>query len=208
MTYIALIDYEMGNLQSVTKALEYVGAELRTVRTVAEAENASALVLPGVGNFGDGIKHLSEKKFLDFIRDWTTHNRPFLGICLGMQMLLDSSEEAPGVSGLQIFRGAVRRFPENTLKVPHIGWNTLTLSTSAPMFAGLPLAPFFYFVHSYYVTPENPKLSAATTDYILPFTSAICHGNVWATQFHPEKSQENGLTILRNFVHMTQNPIS
>lgn len=194
----------MGNLLSVGKALEHVGADLRIVRTPAEAQYMDALVLPGVGNFGDGMKHLRNKEFTKFFRDWIWLNRPLLGICLGMQMLMDVSQEAPGVPGLEIIPGGVRRFPESELKVPHIGWNTVTPATGSPMFAGLGENPHFYFVHSYYVAPEASTVVAGQTEYILPFAAAICRGNIWATQFHPEKSQENGLAILRNFVKLVE----
>lgn len=200
MSFIALIDYDMGNLLSVSKALESVGANLRIVRHPIEAEKADALILPGVGHFGDGMKHLKESQFIPFIKNWIAADQPFLGICLGMQMLMDSSEEAPDLEGLGIFRGKVVRFPLHSLKVPHIGWNTIEIDKNNPYFQGLLQESWFYFVHSYYVQPEDSAIIAAKTNYIVNFAAALSRGNLLATQFHPEKSQENGLNVLKHFI--------
>ena len=203
MAFIALIDYEMGNLLSVSKALEFTGAEVRIVKAPAEAEKASGVLLPGVGSFGDGMFHLNRSGFTEFVKDWIAADKPFLGICLGMQMLMESSEEAPGVPGLGIFRGTVRRFPSGKEKVPHIGWNSVHLHGDARVLEGISDGAYFYFVHSYYVKADDPSLTAAETDYILPFTSAIVRGNTAATQFHPEKSQDAGLRLFKNFVTLS-----
>lgn len=202
MNFAALIDYRMGNLSSVSKALETTGIRVRIVSRPEDAGGASVLVLPGVGNFGDAMRNLTECGWCGFIRDWIAADKPFLGICLGMQMLLESSEEAPGVKGLGIFQGSVRRFPEGSGKVPHMGWNTIIPAEGNPFFAGMNDASF-YFVHSYFVLPDDPSVIAARTEYILPFASAVSKRNLLAVQFHPEKSQQCGLALLRRFIGKT-----
>lgn len=202
MPFIALIDYGMGNLLSVSKALEKAGAEVRMVSSPSEAEGCGGVVLPGVGNFGDGMRNLREHGLVDFVRESVASGRPFLGICLGMQMLLDSSEEAPGVKGLGIFRGCVRQFPlDRGEKVPHMGWNQIEHDGTNPFLRGVPSSSHVYFVHSYYADPEDPTVVAATCDYMFPFAAALGRGNVFASQFHPEKSQKRGMAILENFVN-------
>ena len=201
MGRIVLIDYGMGNLMSVSKALEYVGGEVRLARTPAEAEGAEGIVLPGVGAFGDGMEHLKAAGFVPFLREKAAAGRPLLGICLGMQMLMDSSEESPGVPGLSIIPGKVLRFPDAGLKVPQIGWNSIIPAPDNPFLQGIPGNAFFYFVHSYYVQPEDPADTAALCHYMIDFAAAVRRGNTFAVQFHPEKSQDCGLTILRNFIH-------
>ncbi len=208
MSFIALIDYGMGNLMSVSKALEYVGGKIRIVDTPSEAEGASGVILPGVGNFGDGMEHLNRSGFVPFIRETVRRNVPFLGICLGMQMLLDSSEEAPGVPGLSIFRGRVLRFPELGEKIPQIGWNSIRFDQDNPFLKGLGQDSFFYFVHSYYALPDDPSVTAARCTYMIDFAAALSKGNVFAAQFHPEKSQDCGLAILRNFVTICGKDVS
>ncbi len=208
MSFIALIDYGMGNLMSVSKALEYVGGKIRIVDTPSEAEGASGVVLPGVGNFGDGMEHLNRSGFVPFIRETVRRNVPFLGICLGMQMLLDSSEEAPGVPGLSVFRGRVLRFPELGAKIPQIGWNSIRFDQGNPFLKGLKQDSFFYFVHSYYALPDDPSVTAARCTYMIDFAAALSKGNVFAAQFHPEKSQDCGLAILRNFVTICGKDVS
>ena len=208
MSFIALFDYGMGNLMSVSKALEYVGGKIRIVDTPSEAEGASGVVLPGVGNFGDGIEHLNRSGFVPFIRETVRRNVPFLGICLGMQMLLDSSEEAPGVPGLSVFRGRVLRFPELGEKIPQIGWNSIRFDQGNPFLKGLKQDSFFYFVHSYYALPDDPSVTAARCTYMIDFAAALSKGNVFAAQFHPEKSQDCGLAILRNFVTICGKDVS
>jgi len=200
MISVALIDYQMGNLSSVSKAVDAAGAAVRIVQAPEDAAGADAIVLPGVGSFGDAMRQLTKCGWCGFIRQWIADDRPFLGICLGMQMLLDSSEEAPGVPGLGIFHGSVRKFPEDRgEKVPHMGWNTIKARPGDRFFSDAE-DPYFYFVHSFYVDPEDKSLAAAHTDYIFPFVSAISKGNLLATQFHPEKSQARGLALLRSFI--------
>lgn len=202
MSFIALIDYGMGNLMSVSHALEYAGGKVRLVRKPDEAEDADGIVLPGVGAFGDGMRHLDSAGWSGFLRRKAGSGIPFLGICLGMQMLLNSSEESPDVSGLGIISGKVLRFPEAGLKVPQIGWNSIVPAGNNPFFKGIKKDAFFYFVHSYYVRPDDPADSAAVCHYMIDFTAAVRRGNIFAVQFHPEKSQECGLTVLRNFVEI------
>jgi glutamine amidotransferase len=198
---IGLIDYGSGNLRSVAKALEAVGAEAHQIVSGPIPDDLDAMVLPGVGSFGDSVRHLQERALFRPIQDWLTSQKKFLGICLGYQLLFQGSEESPGVEGLGVFRGTVRRFEAANLKIPQIGWNRLTWTKEAlKHFPGLPSDPFVYFVHSYYPVPENRSLIAATAEYGEEFAAAIVADNLLATQFHPEKSQENGLAILRQFV--------
>ena len=205
MSGIALIDYGMGNLMSVSKALEYVGGAVRLVRTPSEAAGASGLVLPGVGAFGDGLAPLEASGWVPFLRERTAAGIPLMGICLGMQMLLDSSEESPGVAGLGLIPGKVLRFPDAGLKVPQIGWNSIVPKEGNPFLRGIRKDAFFYFVHSYYAQPADESDTAATCHYMIGFAAAVRRGRIFATQFHPEKSQECGLTVLRNFVEICRN---
>ncbi len=204
MSFIALIDYGMGNLMSVSKALESVGGTVRLVRTPADAQGAGAVVLPGVGAFGDGMAQLQASGMVPFLKEKTAAGMPLLGICLGMQMLLDSSEESPGVPGLSLIPGKVLRFPERGLKIPQIGWNSIVPDAQNPFFNGIAPDTFFYFVHSYYVKPDQPSDTAAVCNYMIDFAAAVRRGNIFAVQFHPEKSQEAGLRLLRNFVETSQ----
>lgn len=197
---IALIDYGIGNLLSVSKALEAVGAQVRIVEKGAELGKADAVVLPGVGNFGDGMENLCSRGFAEALPAFIREGKPYLGICLGMQLLMEESEEAPGVKGLAVFKGKVLRFPDRGLKVPHMGWNNVKIRMSHADMEDVPDNSYFYFVHSYYVKPENSDVTAASCEYILEFAAAIARRNVFAVQFHPEKSQNNGLLILKNFV--------
>ena len=202
---IALIDYNMGNLLSVHKALESVGGDIEIVSKGSDLEKADAIVLPGVGNFGDGMEHLNSRGFSSAIKSFINSGKPFLGICLGLQMLLEKSEEAPRVEGLGIFPGEVIHFPKGDEKIPHMGWNDITVTNTHPCLEGIQTGSFFYFVHSYYVKTEDPTITVATADYILPFTAAIGKDNVFATQFHPEKSQDKGMKILKNFITLAEN---
>ncbi len=198
---IGLIDYGSGNLRSVAKALEAVGAAPQPIVSGPIPDGLDALVLPGVGSFGDSVKHLKERELFLPIREWLTDGKKFLGICLGYQLLFRASEESPGVEGLGVFEGTVQRFRAADIKVPQIGWNRLTWTNEAHRrFRELPSNPFVYFVHSYYPVPENRSIIAATAEYGEEFAAAIVADNLLATQFHPEKSQENGLAILRQFV--------
>jgi len=198
---IGLVDYGSGNLRSVAKALEAVGAESQQIVSGPIPGGFDALVLPGVGSFGDSVRHLQERGLFRPIRDWLTSRKKFLGICLGYQLLFQSSEESPGVEGLGVFEGTVQRFRAADLKVPQIGWNRLTWTKEAyKRYPELPSDPFVYFVHSYYPVPEDRSIIAATAEYGEKFAAAVVAENLLATQFHPEKSQENGLAILRQFV--------
>jgi glutamine amidotransferase len=198
---IGLVDYGSGNLRSVAKALEAVGAQSQQIVSGPIPGGLDALVLPGVGSFGDSVRHLHERGLFRPIRNWVTKQEKFLGICLGYQLLFQWSEESPGVEGLGLFEGTVQRFRTTNLKVPQIGWNRLNWTNEAyQRFPELPSDPFVYFVHSYYPIPENRSIIAATTEYGEEFAAAVVADNLLATQFHPEKSQENGLAILRQFV--------
>jgi imidazole glycerol-phosphate synthase subunit HisH len=198
---LGLIDYGSGNLRSVAKALEAVGAEIQLVTANPLPENVDALVLPGVGSFGDSVRQLKERGLFEPIQEWLQKSGAFLGICLGYQLLFEESEESPGIRGLGLLKGTVKRFKTDHLKVPHIGWNRLDWTEGARgRFPGLPEKPFVYFVHSFYPEPEEPAIVAATAYYGQQFAAAIVTDNLLATQFHPEKSQDNGLAILRQFV--------
>ena len=199
MAFTGLIDYGMGNLLSVSKALAAAGGEIRIVRDPAELTGADRIVLPGVGNFGDGMEHLRDSGFVPFVREWIRADRPFLGICLGMQMLLERSEEAPGVPGLGIVPGEVVRFPEGSEKVPHIGWNEVTVRPGGGngFFPESGAAQCFYFVHSYYAIPDEPEIIAGTCDYGIDVTAALSQNNLFSTQFHPEKSGEAGRNAIK-----------
>ncbi|MBI4516892.1 MAG: imidazole glycerol phosphate synthase subunit HisH [Deltaproteobacteria bacterium] len=199
MSEIAIIDYGMGNLRSVQKALARVGATAAITREPARIAAAAGVVLPGVGAFGACMDNLRAFNLVEPITRVIAQHTPFLGICLGMQLLFDESEEFGPVPGLGIFRGRVVRFTDPNLKIPHMGWNQIRKTQALPHLAGIPDGAFVYFVHSYYVVPADPALAATTTEYGLPFASAIARDNVFACQYHPEKSQDVGLAILRNF---------
>jgi glutamine amidotransferase len=201
---IALIDYGMGNLLSVSKALESVGGNIEIVDNGSDLEKADAIVLPGVGNFGDGMEHLKSRNLADVVINSIKAGKPYLGICLGMQMLLEESEEAPGVKGLGVYKGKVVRFPDGTEKVPHMGWNSISIKQQNTNLEGVPENSYFYFVHSFYAKPEDKSITIASCDYILEFAAAIGKDNVFATQFHPEKSQNKGISILTNFVRSAE----
>lgn len=202
MPSIAIINYGMGNLRSVTQALRAVGAEVRLCTRPDEIGAADGLVLPGVGALADCVRALETSGFATAVREWIAADRPFLGVCLGLQALFDHSEEGD-TPGLGIFRGRVVRFRlPAEFKVPHMGWNTVTFTQrDAPLLAGLaPHGESFYFVHSYHVVPDDDAIVLGTCDYGGPFVAAIRRGACYATQFHPEKSQSKGLQVYRNFV--------
>jgi imidazole glycerol-phosphate synthase subunit HisH len=203
---VALVDYGSGNLRSVHKALLKVGAQVRIVRAPEEMREARAAVLPGVGAFDDCITALEKQALLDGLKDFIRSGRPFLGICVGYQALFERSEEFNScAAGMGIFRGKVVRFHGNNgLKVPQIGWNQLELARSnCPLFRGVPDKSYVYFVHSFFPRPEDESVVATRTEYGETFASAIWKDNVYATQFHPEKSQKIGLQLLSNFVALT-----
>jgi len=199
---IGIVDYDIGNLRSVQKAIQHVGGEALFVRTPKEMARADALVLPGVGAFGDCVRSLAASGMRDDVLAWAKSERPFFGICVGYQMLFESSEEAPGEKGLGVFPGEVRKFSDgHGLKIPQIGWNTVdVLQPGAPLLSGISDGDYVYFVHSYYAAPKDASLIALETTYGDTFAAAIARGNLLATQFHPEKSQRAGLQMLKNFV--------
>lgn len=205
---IAIIDYGMGNLRSVQKGFEKVGFEAVVTSEPNVVLEADRVVLPGVGAFRDCMRNLEQGGFIDPILRVIREGRPFLGICLGLQLLFTESEEFGLHAGLNIIPGRVVRFPEGMrqddeeLKVPHMGWNQISVKRRPQAFAGIQDGAAFYFVHSYYVRPEDPSVVATTTDYGMEFCSSIWKDNIVATQFHPEKSQEQGLAILKNFGEM------
>ena len=200
---IAIIDYDAGNIKSVEKALLSMGETPVLTRDPEVILQSDHIILPGVGSFGDAMENLNKFGLIDVIHEAINRKIPFLGICLGLQLLFESSEETPGVAGLGILKGKIVRIPEGSgLKIPHMGWNSLNVRKGAALFKGLEKEPYVYFVHSYYLKAENPSDVAATADYIVDFHAAVEHENIFATQFHPEKSGEIGLQILRNFVTM------
>lgn len=199
---VAIIDYGAGNLQSVKKALDFIGAKSIITADENEINAASHIILPGVGSFGDAMHSIREKGLENVIKKSADGSKHFLGICLGLQLLFESSEESPGVDGLGIFKGKIVTIPkDNGLKVPHIGWNSVSLKQTDGIFENLRDNSYFYFVHSYYLKDADEKVVAGTTEYGVPIQCAVQQGRVSATQFHPEKSSEAGLTILRNFVN-------
>ncbi len=204
---IVISDDGMGNLHSVRKALEVVGAKARVSSRAEDILKADKIVFPGVGSFGEAMKELNRRKLVKPIKDAITEGKPFLGLCLGLQLLFERSEEAPGARGLCVLRGEVKRFSRSkeALKVPHMGWNNVVHSSEfmvhrPKILKNIPNNAYMYFVHSYYVKPKDKRAVLTTTNYGTDFASGICKDNVYAFQFHPEKSQELGLRILSNFV--------
>jgi glutamine amidotransferase len=195
---IAIVDYGMGNLKSVEKGFKKVGIDATVTSNPGVVENAEAIVLPGVGAFKDCIRNLTDLSLTESVITSINKGKPFLGICLGLQVLFSESEEFGTCKGLDIFRGKVVRFQEG-LKVPHMGWNTIKIIKRSPILSDIEDNAFFYFVHSFYVVPEDRDIIATTTNYGTTFTSMIWKDNVFATQFHPEKSQELGLKVLAGF---------
>lgn len=203
---VAVIDYGLGNLRSVSKALELAGAEVKVTSDSKEIESAKGVVLPGVGAFYRGMDNLKQADLIYVIRKVIEENRPFLGICLGLQLLFSQSEEHGSTEGLDIIKGTVRKF-EGDVKIPHMGWNQVKSqghkdTKSQSLFKGIPDNSYFYFVHSYFVEPENKSLIYGTTEYSGKFTSAVNKDNLYAVQFHPEKSGPIGLKVLKNFVEI------
>ena len=201
---IAVIDYGMGNLRSVEKALQIVGAKTKVTSRAADLKKASHVVFPGVGAFGDAMRELKARRLIAPIKDAIASGKPFLGLCLGLQLLFEKSEEAPGVKGLCVLKGDVRRFKGQGLKVPHMGWNQIRSTKyevlSTKILKGIRNNAYMYFVHSYYVKPKDKSVILTTTDYGMNFVSGIAKDNIYGLQFHPEKSQAVGLRMLRNFV--------
>ena len=200
---IRIVDYGMGNLRSVQKAFERIGHSAEICSDPDQLADCKKLVLPGVGAFRDAMAVLHEKGLVDVIRQHVEGDQPFLGICLGLQLLFDVSYEDGEWPGLGILKGTVERFKNQPgMKVPHMGWNTLTPKSSPALLNGIPADASFYFVHSYYVAPTDNGLAGATTKYGTNFTSMVARGNLFATQFHPEKSQRVGLALLKNFAEL------
>jgi glutamine amidotransferase len=206
-----IVDYGMGNLRSVQKAFERIGEDAQICSDPQQVAEADRVVLPGVGAFRDAVNALHEHQLVDVLQDHIAADRPFLGICLGLQMLFEESLEDGVHRGLGVIPGKVRRFDlSSEYKIPHMGWNQLQLPETGrhSLFAGVDSGRWFYFVHSYHCEPAADDWTAATTDYGYPFVSAVARGNVMATQFHPEKSQASGMQILRNFLAATETAVS
>lgn len=199
---IAIIDYDAGNLKSVEKALLFLGEEAKITSDAEEILSADKIILPGVGAFGDAMEKLNTRGLSEVIREAVKRKIPLLGICLGLQLLFEASEESPGVDGLSVLKGKIKRIPDKEgFKVPHIGWNSLKINPESKLFAGIPEDSYVYFVHSYYLAAEEP-IVAATTDYVVDIHAAVEKEQVFACQFHPEKSGDIGLKLLKNFATM------
>lgn len=198
---VAIIDYDAGNIRSVEKAIRYLGKEAVVTSDPEKILAADRVILPGVGAFGDAMKRLHAMGLVEVIRQAAERGTPFLGICLGLQLLFEKSEESPGVAGLGLLRGEILRLPELPgLKVPHIGWNSLKYPNPGRLFRGIPEDSYVYFVHSYYLKAQDEGIVTATTEYGTLVHASVESGNLFACQFHPEKSSETGLTILENFL--------
>lgn len=198
---VAVIDYDAGNIKSVEKALKHLGQEVEITRDPERIRCADHVILPGVGAFGDAMEKLHQYGLVDVIREVAQSGIPFLGICLGQQLLFERSEEAPGVEGLGILKGEILRLPEKEgYKIPHMGWNSLDFPKEGKLFAGLGEHPYVYFVHSYYLKAAEDDIVAATTEYTTTIHASVEKDHVFACQFHPEKSSDVGLQILKNFV--------
>lgn len=203
---IVIIDYGMGNLRSVAKAGEFLGKAMKIADSPATIKKAKKIIFPGVGHFGKAVHELKKRKIFELLKERIKEGTPFLGICLGMQLLLEESQEAKGIEGLAVIEGKVKKFSSQRLIVPHMGWNQVTQSakrkaqSDSNLFKGVPDKSYFYFAHSYYCQPRNKKVILATTDYAVKFASALHENNIWAVQFHPEKSQSLGLKVFKNFL--------
>jgi imidazole glycerol phosphate synthase glutamine amidotransferase subunit len=195
---IGIIDFGGGNIHSVKKAFDYLGFMSKVISSLSDFKGIDRLVFPGVGSYGHTIQTLSSLKMLHPIRNWIEEDRPFLGICLGFQLLLQASEESPGYKGLGFFKGKCLRFIKE--KVPQIGWNNISLKNNHPLFSDIRSRDYFYFVHSYYAQPEEEKIAWAQTFYGITYTSIAGKGNIIGVQFHPEKSGFTGLQLLKNWV--------
>jgi len=200
---LAIINYGAGNLRSVQKACEYVGEKAVITDNREEILNADRVILPGVGSFGSCIESIRKANLFDCIRQVTESGTPFLGICLGLQLLFEASDESPDAKGLGILKGRCVKIPQSDgVKIPHIGWNSITFSNPSPLFTGIEDGSFVYFVHSYYMQPNDKSVITAVCDYSASLPVALSRGNIHATQFHPEKSGDVGLKILKNFIDL------
>ena len=197
---IAILDYDAGNIRSVEKALKFLGEEVCVTRDNEEIRKADEVILPGVGSFGDAMENLRSFGLVSALKEAAAEGKPVLGICVGMQLFFESSEESPGVEGLGILKGRIRRIPDAPgLKVPHMGWNSLHLQNHGRLFRGIPEQSYVYFVHSYYPEAEDPSIVTATAEYGVTSNASAEEGSLFACQFHPEKSSDVGLAILKNF---------
>lgn len=200
---VAIIDYDAGNIKSVENAVRFLGHEVIVTSNAEEILSADHIILPGVGAFGDAMKRLNKAGLEETIRQAVDREIPFLGICLGLQLIFEESEESPGVRGLGLLPGRIRRIPEGDgRKVPQIGWNDLSFPRSSRLFAGIPEGSYVYFVHSYYLEAGDPDDVAARTEYGVSIDAAVEHGRLFACQFHPEKSERIGMQILENFLKL------
>lgn len=202
---IAIIDYDAGNIKSVEKAIQLLGEEVVVTRDSDEILNASGVILPGVGSFGDAMEKLHKFHLVSVIEEVVKRQIPFLGICLGLQLLFEKSDESPGVNGLGILAGEIKRIPDNgELKIPHIGWNSLKFPNVGRLYEGISQDSYVYFVHSYYLAAKEQDIVVATTEYGTKIHASVEKGNVFACQFHPEKSSSVGLKILENFLKISR----
>ena len=202
---IAIIDYGAGNIQSVAKALRHIGCDCIVTKNKEEILAADGAVLPGVGSFGDTVDTMNAYGIKETVKEYIAGGKPFLGICLGMQLLFPESEESPGADGLGVFQGSITRIPAaDGLKIPHMGWNSLDIKKHGRLFKGIADNPYVYFVHSYFLNAADKSIVAAQTQYGVTIDAAIEQGNVFATQFHPEKSGDVGLRILKNFADIVE----
>lgn len=202
---IAIIDYDAGNIKSVEKALLFLGQDVVITRNPETILGVDGVILPGVGAFGDAMEKLRTYGLVQVIKQCVLENKPFLGICLGLQLLFESSEESPGVEGLGVLKGRVLRLPERKgLKIPHIGWNDLRFPNQGRLFRGIQEGSYVYFVHSYYLKAADESIVTAATDYGTCVHASVEQGNVFACQFHPEKSSDVGMQILRNFISVAE----
>ncbi len=200
---IAIIDYDAGNIKSVEKALQKLGADVVITKDAETILSADKVILPGVGAFGDAMSNLKKYDLISVIKQVVAKGTPFLGICLGLQLLFDRSDETPGVEGLGILKGDILRIPDHEdLKIPHMGWNSLHFQNGGRLFEGLPEDAYVYFVHSYYLKAEEEEIVKATAEYGVTIHASVEKDNVFACQFHPEKSSDVGLQILKNFVEL------
>ena len=200
---IAIIDYDAGNIRSVEKALQYLGQEVTITRQGEEILAADKVILPGVGSFGDAMEKIRQYDLEDVIRRVAEQKTPFLGICLGLQLLFEQSEESPGARGVGLLKGQILRIPEGEgRKIPHMGWNSLSLQNEGRLFRGIPDGAYVYFVHSYYLKAADEKIVKASAEYGISIHASVEQDNIFACQFHPEKSGDTGLQILKNFIEI------
>ena len=202
---VAIIDYDAGNIKSVEKAIQFLGEEAIITRNAEEILSASSVILPGVGAFGDAMEKLHKYNLIPVIQEVVEKQIPFLGICLGLQLLFEKSDESPGVDGLGILQGKIKRIPDKEeLKIPHIGWNSLKFPNEGRLYQGIAEDSYVYFVHSYYLVAKEDEIVVATTEYGTKIHASVEKGNVFACQFHPEKSSSVGLKILENFLSISK----